>query len=353
MRHDGNRHLHLTILPTERCNFRCTYCYEDFAIGKMKPPVVDAIKSLIRRRVEQGGLRSLQFEWFGGEPLVAKDIVHDIAAYAHGFYERGELEEFEGGLTTNAFLLDPATLQLLVSRRQRNFQISLDGDEEAHNRSRQYANGSGTFKEIWANLTAAHTSDLDFEIIVRLHIMPGNEQGLLRLTEKIAVELGGDPRFSIYVRHISDLGGTNENQKEMQTISMDEAHRISLVIEERLVRAGFKVSNGVGNLFESAIKVTDIKRKSDLPVAGDASPSGADDHEFGYSCYAAKPNHLMIRADGRLGKCTVALNSQGNVVGRLLDDGRVQIDDERMNFWLRGHLSRNADELGCPAHSYG
>lgn len=25
-----NRILKLTVLPTEKCNFRCTYCYEDF-----------------------------------------------------------------------------------------------------------------------------------------------------------------------------------------------------------------------------------------------------------------------------------------------------------------------------------
>jgi uncharacterized protein len=24
----------LIILPTEKCNFRCSYCYEDFMIGK-------------------------------------------------------------------------------------------------------------------------------------------------------------------------------------------------------------------------------------------------------------------------------------------------------------------------------
>lgn len=351
MGHNGNRHLHLTILPTERCNFRCTYCYEDFAIGKMKRPVVEGIKNLIKRRIENAGLKSLQFEWFGGEPLVAKDIVQELADYAYEFYQRGDLEEFEGGLTTNAFLLDTFTLEGLVSRRQRNFQISLDGDEEAHNRSRRYANGSGTFRQIWANLCAAHATDLDFETTLRLHIMPGNEQGLYALTEKIVDEFSGDPRYSIYVRHISDLGGTNLNAKEMQTISMTDAHRISLRIEERLVKAGFSVSNGVGNIFESAIKVNDIKLKSE--IVADNSPSTEDDHEFGYICYAAKPNHLMIRANGRLGKCTVALNSISNDVGYLLEDGHVQIDNERMNFWLRGHLSRDPEELGCPAHMYG
>jgi wyosine [tRNA(Phe)-imidazoG37] synthetase (radical SAM superfamily) len=33
----SNRLLDLTLLPIEQCNFRCTYCYETFADGKMKP----------------------------------------------------------------------------------------------------------------------------------------------------------------------------------------------------------------------------------------------------------------------------------------------------------------------------
>ena len=31
--------LHLILLPTEACNFRCTYCYEDFRLGRMEPVV--------------------------------------------------------------------------------------------------------------------------------------------------------------------------------------------------------------------------------------------------------------------------------------------------------------------------
>ena len=31
----SNEYLHLIVLPTEKCNFRCTYCYEDFLNGKM------------------------------------------------------------------------------------------------------------------------------------------------------------------------------------------------------------------------------------------------------------------------------------------------------------------------------
>jgi uncharacterized protein len=64
----SNDLLHLIILPTERCNFRCVYCYEDFSIGTMKPPVIAGIKRLLARRIPN--LRQLRIAWFGWEPLV-------------------------------------------------------------------------------------------------------------------------------------------------------------------------------------------------------------------------------------------------------------------------------------------
>ena len=58
------RILSLILLPTEKCNFRCTYCYEDFAIGRMQPSVVRGIKALITHRVPH--LDRLNISWFGG-----------------------------------------------------------------------------------------------------------------------------------------------------------------------------------------------------------------------------------------------------------------------------------------------
>ena len=61
--------LELTLFPTEHCNFRCTYCYEDFSIGRMTPEIVNAVKRLIEIRSDD--LHDLYISWFGGEPLVA------------------------------------------------------------------------------------------------------------------------------------------------------------------------------------------------------------------------------------------------------------------------------------------
>src|SRR5436853_5308192 len=51
LRHFRSNYLDLIILPTEACNFRCTYCYETFENKKMPRPVVTGIKSLIDHEV--------------------------------------------------------------------------------------------------------------------------------------------------------------------------------------------------------------------------------------------------------------------------------------------------------------
>lgn len=45
-----NRVFHLILLPTEQCNFRCVYCYENFKIGRMQRSIVEAVKKLLENR---------------------------------------------------------------------------------------------------------------------------------------------------------------------------------------------------------------------------------------------------------------------------------------------------------------
>lgn len=43
----SNQSQELILFPTEQCNFRCTYCYEDFKLGRMSNGTVNGIKALI------------------------------------------------------------------------------------------------------------------------------------------------------------------------------------------------------------------------------------------------------------------------------------------------------------------
>ena len=97
------RALSLIILPTEKCNFRCTYCYEDFSIGRMQAPVISGIKELLKNRIKD--IDRLSISWFGGEPLLAKSVVLDIGTFAYELSAAYGVN-FRAGFTTNGFLLN-------------------------------------------------------------------------------------------------------------------------------------------------------------------------------------------------------------------------------------------------------
>ena len=154
----------LIILPTEKCNFRCTYCYEDFEIGKMSETTQRALELFLENRVP--GLQKLDLSWFGGEPLVAKDVVLRLARYAQALCEHHGVV-LRGALTTNAYVLDRELFEKLLACKQDFFQITLDGWAEGHDVLRKRADGIGTFDFIWQNLLALGVIDQPWEICFR------------------------------------------------------------------------------------------------------------------------------------------------------------------------------------------
>ena len=48
----------------------------------------------------------------------------------------------------------------------------------------------------------------------------------------------------------------------------------------------------------------------------------------------------------------VVLSHPENRVGRLREDGRVELDNTKMAQWMRGIWSGDEGELECPMHGY-
>jgi uncharacterized protein len=271
------RRLKLTLLPTEQCNFRCRYCYEDFKIGKMAPRVVNAVKSLLQNRIST--LDRLDISWFGGEPLVATEIVRDIQSHAFELCDQYDVP-LNTLMTTNGYLLGADLFRSLHSIGIRHYQISLDGKAEEHNKNRILASGSGTFEKIWSNLLAAAGTDLSFQITLRIHITAQNLNTVEEFVEDCVMAFGADPRFSFFFKRIANLGGSGEVKSVIPNKETGAA------VYNRL-RAKYSVKSQENDGFSV--------------------------------CYAAQPNAFVIRSDGRLAKCTVAFGAESNHVGDLGD----------------------------------
>lgn len=307
--------LELIILPTEKCNFRCTYCYEDFELGRMPRPVIDGIKNFLVRRCDS--LEQLTISWFGGEPLLALDVINELGSFAHTEMERRG-KNFSAGLTTNGYNLDLDAFSLLNRIHHTRFQITLDGTEETHDSTRRRADGKGTFKKIWENLIAIRESDMDFHVTLRMHVSRENVENIAKLAELVGVNFGSDPRFSVHFHRITNLGGAN-------------GALISSLPEVDYRRHIKKLGSALGLSYNSELTYVDNKE----------------------ICYAAKANSLLIRSNGRLGKCTVALSDSRNDIGHITPDGLLHINNAKLQNWFNGYHDFDAQSLGCPFSNLG
>ena len=307
----SNERLHLILMPTEACNFRCVYCYEDFKYRRMEPWVVDAVRKWIANRAPR--LRSLHLSWFGGEPLLARGVIRTLMEDARKLRDANPDLAVTSNATTNGYLLSPAVLTELVDLGVTGYQISFDGPREFHDRKRVLAGGGATFDRIWGNLLAAREVTSAFSITIRLHLDRENADAAPQFLEEVRESFGGDPRFDVYIRGLSRLGGPNDPD-----LPIFEREEGAVAIERAKDHAR---SLGLA-LFET---------------------------EPGHSiCYAARANSFVVRANGRLNKCTIALEDPSNQVGMLRPGGTVDLKPASMVLWMRGLKTGDEAALKCP-----
>ncbi|WP_312709566.1 hypothetical protein [Stenotrophomonas sp.] len=95
----------------------------------------------------------------------------------------------------------------LVAIRHNNYQITLDGDAEWHDRTRLLANKSGTFDVIWNNLVQMQGLQQDFRITLRLHVHSENIESVRRLYINVQQTFGADDRYQVFFHRVSNLSG--------------------------------------------------------------------------------------------------------------------------------------------------
>jgi uncharacterized protein len=141
--------MHLTLHLTRACNLRCDYCYA--------PPRPDAGMSfetgrqalLFGARLTAG---SCGIIFFGGEPLLHKELIYRLVAEADLLAQRGQ-GQFHFKVTTNGLLLDEDFLEFSI-RHDVLIALSFDGVRDAHDRHRRRPDGTGSYELLLPKLRA-------------------------------------------------------------------------------------------------------------------------------------------------------------------------------------------------------
>ena len=302
--YQSSNELSLILLPTEQCNFRCTYCYEDYKRGKMSEQTQNALIRYVRNHLNS--FSALRVDWFGGEPLVALDVVENLSEEFVKICGRLKRSYF-ASMTTNAYLLDLETFRKLLKLHVLDYQITIDGTRETHDRQRPLLNGGETFDVILKNLCAIkeNIKTGTFKITIRTNVSKEIFTHLEDYLSELDEIFGGDPRFSLLIHVVGDYGG--ETVHNMQESLMNDTG----------VRSVFEL---VANK-QLGIKINTLRRAFLYPA--------------GVVCYANKPNHFTIDSDGKVRKCSCGLDDNAlNLIGSLTEKGEMEIDAYKHSRWL-------------------
>ncbi len=132
--------MHVTLHLTTGCNMACDYCYSP-SNGKREDMPWEVIEAAVNlaSRLSPGNAGII---FFGGEPLLRKDIIIRTLEYCHEKSRRDGCS-LHYKVTTNGLLLEEDFLKQ-TSRLGLHFGLSIDGAQRAHDRHRKTPGGRGT-----------------------------------------------------------------------------------------------------------------------------------------------------------------------------------------------------------------
>ena len=127
------------------CNMDCTYCYASPFRGKHFE-VLDLVllEKLIKEAFEASN--HVIITWHGGEPTLPgieyyEEVMRIIKKY------KGRLKHVTNMIQTNATLVTPEFARFF-KKNKFAVSVSIDGNEETHDKNRTYCNGKGSYAKV-------------------------------------------------------------------------------------------------------------------------------------------------------------------------------------------------------------
>ena len=301
----SDAYMHVMILPTDACNFRCVYCYESAENSYLDVENEQALLKYFKKKIPK--LSGLRLSWFGGEPLVRKNQVLRMTKTLNDLCKKYGVA-FSGQITTNGYELDLDTFQQLIQNRILFYQICIDGNEFSHNKQRPHVTDKDSYHRIIENIKNIknNCASNTFKISLRSNVTEETENYLEAYLQEIYSIVGSDERFEIVFQGVRDWGGRVE-ANHIEILKEKE----NSIYEKWYVRAAQIGLNSA--------------EKMDITV-------------YSGVCEGNCSNSFIIFPDCSVHKCTVAYYNQktrcSGHLGQILPDGRMEIDEAKIMTWM-------------------
>ncbi len=287
-----NLNLSLTICPTMDCIFRCPYCFESRKHGKMTEENQKRLVEFVRNNIKT--CKSMDVLWFGGEPLMAFDVIENLSKEFLKICEEYNIP-YTAYIISNAYLIDDEIAKKFVEYKISGIQVTIDGPKEIHDTRRVLEGNVGTYEKICENIKILQNYDI--KITIRINIDKTNENKISALFKDFDQKGLNKVRFDF--GHILDY---TENCKAISCTCLTKQNfsKVILNYEKELKKYNFE-QNKIKHIPESISIYCDAEKKFAYNI----------DHEL------------------NLYKCWNEIGDATKVIGKLGEDERT--DQQRYN----------------------
>ena len=291
---DPNR-LDVVIMPTMNCNFTCPYCYEFHKSGtRMSDATELAIRLWLQREVPH--FKVFLLNWFGGEPLLSYNRIIALGIFIKEICIKHKVALLTN-ITTNGYLLNESRIKELIQTGYHDYQVTVDGPANFHNRTRVLQDGTGTFARVFNNIVLLAQAHPNVKISVRVNFNQDNFHSIPELLALFPSPIRSQLRIVFEPIFGESCISATENIPSVE-ISSSLTNYYSLAKE-----LGYDIT------------------------LGSIQPG-----KLVY-CYAERNNQFIINYNGDIFKCSVSTFDPKDRIGCLSSDGQVIFDREQLSKW--------------------
>lgn len=294
----GTNTLHLTIAPTLNCNMSCPYCYEKKENKNMSDEVQEKLEVYIKNYIlAHKEIKNLDVAWYGGEPLLVKDIITHLSQKFITFCNENNIN-YGAHIITNGVLLNKETAIELKERCLiTGVQITLDGVGEKNNITRVLKNGEDSFKIITENIN--QVKDI-IRISVRVNVSKENNKECIKLIEYFN-EMKWNKKVDLYFAPVKDSEFSDLNTSNI-VFNPEEFNENLIEYQKTLIKL---------KLYDNVKYPTNYE-----------------------GCSALSINNLVVDPDGNFYKCWHRINIKKHQIGNVYKG--ITPNNEYRNWLLIG-----------------
>jgi uncharacterized protein len=305
--------LSLGIMPNLACNFKCIYCFEVSHPNKrMSKNVQNGIINFVKNKIKEG-CKVLYVTWYGGEPLLELPLILKLSRKLKKICEENNCD-YNAFLTTNGYLLNNKTLQLLKNSNIKGIQITIDGPPDIHNKHRPLKNGGETFNTIFNNFMNLLTSNIVKKLeCIKLRIN-FDEESFNRVGEILDfIPQKLRSKITVYFSRVF----RNVTWTDVKPCIQDTSFKLATKLSQIAIRKGYTLSR--------------------LPRSGKS-----------LYCLSNLFNFFLIDPEGKFHKCDVGMETLPPV-GYIVKNGKYLINSVEMAKWMKLEPFEDTNCLKCKA----